>query len=159
MKKLLFIATFLITLSSFSQTTPDAAPSNWGKYASFSASISSQEGVSTLESSYYTIEAGVCYKNISGGLGFGKNFQGDPSANNWFVEPRFVWNILDLTAFKAGIIGGFGTYLAPDKPLITEIGVGTEVDTDYINYTLQFTNWGTASSNANYVSIGICKSF
>jgi hypothetical protein len=184
MKNLFTIALFMLSTVSFSQALPPStlplgssripeetakatktvtetedSKSNWGKYVSFSASISSQEGVSTLESSYYTIEAGVCYKNISGGLGFGKNFQGDPSTNNWFVEPRFVWNVVDLTAFKAGIIGGFGTYLAPDKPLIREYGVGTELDSDYVNYTLQFTNWGTSSSNANYVSIGISKSF
>ena len=141
--------------------TEETKKSNWGKYASFSTSFSNQEGVSTLRSTYYALEVGVCYKNLSGGLGFGKNYQ--PTAegdfNPVYMEPRFVWNVLDLTTFKAGIIGGFGTYLTPDKPFILEYGVGTEIDSDYVNYCVQFTNWGTASCNANYLTIGISKSF
>ena len=178
MKKIFIIATLLISTLTFSQSAPlESRPpqppvtekkveaktsSNWGEYVSFSTFFSNQEGVSTLKSAYYTIEAGVCYKNLSGGLGFGKNFQGDPSTNNWFVEPRFVWNVLDLTAFKAGVIGGFGTFLAPDKPFIREYGIGTEVDTEFVNYTLQFTNWGSSNEGygtTNYLAIGICKSF
>ena len=161
MKKLLFIATFLIGLSSFAQDSQNPTKtSDWGKYVSFSASFSNQEGLSTLESGYGCLEAGAFYKNISGGIGIGKNFQEVDGSNSWYIEPRFVWNVIDFTAFKAGLIGGAGMYLNNSTdPFVREYGIGTEVDSDYINYVIQFTNWGTGSSNANYFTVGISKSF
>jgi hypothetical protein len=184
MKKIFFIATLFLTTLSFAQSAPlesrppvppketkvektETKESNWGEYISFSASFSNQEGMSTLQSTYACLEAGVFYKNLSGGIGVGKTLQAsyfddesvDPTSVSYYIEPRFLWNVVDLTAFKAGPLVGFGTYLAPDKPFIREYGIGTELDSDYINYTLQFSNWGTASYNANYISFGITKTF
>ena len=145
--------------------TEEVKKSNWGKYVSFSASFSNQTEtsqhptLSTLESSYFCFEAGLSYKNLSGGLGIGRNFGGEISST-LYLEPRFYWNFSDFTAFKAGVIGGFGSYLNnSEDPFLREYGIGTELDSDYINYTIQFTNWGTPSNNANYFSVGITKSF
>lgn len=184
MKNLFTIAMFMLSMLSFAQELPPVSkpsripeethqtvkvkkekdetkpPVKLGKYVSFSASFSNQEGLSTLESGYGCLEAGISYKNFSGGIGVGKNFQEIGDANSLYIEPRFVWNILDFTAFKAGVIGGFGTYFHnPEDPFVREYGVGTELDSDYVNYLIQFTNWGTGSCNANYFTIGISKSF
>lgn len=184
MKKIFFIATLFLTSLSFAQIAPpsdripeetakstivktvEAKKSNWGEYISFSASFSNQTEtsdhptLSTLQSSYGCLEAGVTYKNLAGGIGVGKNFQEVGDSNSLYIEPRFYWNVLDFTAFKASVIGGFGSYLHnPEDSFIREFGVGTELDSDYINYTIQFTNWGTATNNANYFSIGITKCF
>ena len=154
--------------------------SNWGEYVAFSVSTANrtQPPLSTLQSTYYTLEGGMTYKNISMGVGVGRTLQAsyssdlkdndhpeygfniDPTSTSYFIEPRFVWNVLDFTVFKAGLIGGFGTYLARAKPFILEYGIGTELDSKYLNYTIQFTNWGSASyGSSNYFSVGISKNF
>jgi hypothetical protein len=148
--KLIIIAMFLVTLASAQSDT-----SKWGKYAGVSLSFSNGDDLKTT--TYFTVEGGYTYSNLSFGLGVGRgNFAPGEERDSWFVEPKASFTLLEAGIVKGYLTTGLGGYFFKPVPhYFVEYGGGVTVSTKHYDLGFQMSNW----DGINYVSTGIYKNF
>ena len=160
MKKILLALLLSSTLVDAQENKiEDKKENNLTNYVSLSLSTSNTNENSFSDATYYSIESGVQYENVSAGLAFGRNslnYSYEDNLSNYWVELKS--NVYQPLTEKTSLflVFGFGNYL-DTKDYFIEYGLGFTFNPNLskLNYSLSYSNW----DGVNYVSPGVSYNF
>lgn len=140
----LCIATTTFAQGRFPQQFIDstATKNNFDVYVSPSLSIGNSNGSTFEQTSYASVEFGVCKNDVSYGVVLGRanlDFKGKDNVNNYWYEAK-VSPSFPLGKLNGFVLLGVGNYV-DTKKIFIEYGGGFSCKPKKITYFAQVSNW------------------
>ena len=152
MKKKILSLSFLlmVALSASAQDTK-----KFQKYVAGSLSLTNGDDLGSA--TYFMVEGGLVYKNISFGIGAGRGSLKFPEKDDMtFIEPKTSVIFYESSFAKCYGIAGVGGYFFRSTPhYFIEYGAGIDIPLPKYDLMIQYSTW----DGTPYISLGLSKTF